>query len=412
MKSYKQMKGAHEYPVSKIIQRFLSDVEASGGISAHQRSMLKLMSLCKTSALGGHRERCPQCNYHKKHYNSCGNRNCPNCQAVNKEKWIFARQYDLLPVTYFHCVFTIPSELYIYFRYNKKVLYDLLMATVKETLIAFGYDPKHGIGAKLGGILLLHTWNQQMGYHPHVHCIVPAGGLANDGQWIHAKANGLFLFPVFAMSALFKGKLLSGIHQLFKQGLLRLPADVKRRHWKTKQKLYKKDYVVNAKPAFGGPAQVLEYIGRYTHRICISNHRIIKVSDTHVSFRYLDRKKKLSKTKTVTGQQFIRLFAEHILPKGFVKIRHIGFLSSRSKAKDLMSIRKSLKLNAPPPKIKMTTKEFIIMTTGKNPHLCPQCGQAEMVITQVFPPIRGSPTKIFHRPISKDRIVNLKKHVA
>ena len=405
-------KRCDEFAISQIIQRFLPDVETQGGINAHQRSILKLMSLCKTSALGGHRERCPACDHRKIHYNSCGNRNCPSCQGVNKEKWIFDRQHDMLPVTYFHCVFTIASELYIYFRYNKRVLYDLLMRSVKETLMAFGYDSKYGIGGKIGGILLLHTWNQQMGYHPHVHCIVPAGGLTKEGSWQKAKAKGQFLFPVLAMSDLFKGKLLSGIHQLYKQGDLELPTHVRQQYWKTKRNLYKKDFVVNLKPAFGGPNQVLEYIGRYTHRICISNHRIIKVTDTHVTFRYLDRKKKKSRTKTVTGQKFIRLFAEHILPKGFVKIRHVGFLSSRSKAKDLALIRKSLKVKSPPAKVKMTTKEFMIMTTGKNPYLCPACGQAEMEIIQVLPPIRGSPANIYIRPIPKDRIVKLNTSVA
>lgn len=406
------MKSEHDYHISKIIQRFLPDVEAQGGISGHQRSTIKLISLCKTSALGGHKEECPNCAFDKIHYNSCGNRNCPSCQGVNKEKWVFDRQYDLLPVTYFHSVFTIPSELYIYFRYNKKIMYDLLMQSVKETLQTFGENERNGIGGKIGAILLLHTWTQQMGYHPHVHCIVPAGGLTTDGRWQQAKANGQFLFPVRAMSVMVRGKILSGIHQLYIKGELRLPQQDLKNYIKTKNELYSKEFVSYAKPAFGGPKQVLEYIGRYTHRICISNHRIIKVTQTHVTFRYLDRRKNQSKTKTVTGQQFIKLFAEHILPKGFVKIRHIGFLSSRSKAKDLAVIRKSLDVETPGPKVQMTTREFMTMTTGKDPYLCPQCGQAEMVVTQILPPVRGSPLKIFQRPIPNERIVNLRKTVA
>ena len=406
------MKARHEHQISKIIQKFLPDVEVQGGISGYQRSILKLISLCKTSALGGHREECPNCQYDKIHYNSCGNRNCPSCQGVNKEKWVFDRQYDLLPVTYFHSVFTIPSELYIYFKYNKKILYDLLMRSAKETLETFGKNERNGIGGKIGAILLLHTWTQQMGYHPHVHCIVPAGGLKPTGKWQQAKSKGQFLFSVRAMSVMFRGKLLAGIDQLYLNGELKLPQQELSKYKKTKAKLYFKEFVSYAKLAFGGPKQVLEYIGRYTHRICISNHRIIKITDTHVTFRYLDRKKKKSKTKTVTGQQFIKLFAEHILPKGFVKIRHIGFLSSRSKAKDLAVIRKNLKVKPPAPKVKMTTREFMIMSTGKDPHLCPKCGQAEMVVTQILPPIRGSPVKIFQRPIPKDRIVKIKRKVA
>ncbi len=406
------MKRPHEYHISKIIQRFLPNVEEQGGISGHQRSILKLIGLCKTSALGGHKEECPNCKFDKIHYNSCGNRNCPSCQGVNKEKWVFDRQHDLLPVTYFHSVFTIPSELYIYFRYNKRILYDLLMRSVKETIQSFGKNPRNGIGGKIGAILLLHTWTQQMAYHPHVHCIIPAGGLTSNGKWKQAKAKGQFLFPVRAMSAMFRGKLLCGLHQLYLEDKLRLPPKELAKYKKTKNILYSKEFVSYAKPAFGGPKQVLEYIGRYTHRICISNHRIIKVTDSHVTYRYLDRKNNKSKIKTVTGKQFLNLFAEHILPKGFRKIRHVGFLSSRSKAKDLATIRKSLRVKTPPPKVKMTTKEFILLTTGKNPHLCPECGVGEMGITQIMPPIRGSPCKIFFRPIPKDRIVKLIRTVA
>jgi len=206
-----RMNSKSKYQISQVIQRFLPEVELEGGMSGHQRSILKLIRLCKTSAMGGHREQCPECHHVRLHYNSCGNRNCPSCQGVNKEKWIFDRQQELLPVKYFHCVFTIPSELYIYFRYNKRLLYDLMMRNVQETLMTFGKDPKHGINGKLGGITILHTWTQQMTYHPHVHCIVPAGGLRDGKTWQSANKNGNYLFPVRAMSALFKGKLLAGI---------------------------------------------------------------------------------------------------------------------------------------------------------------------------------------------------------
>lgn len=286
------------------------------------------------------------------------------------------------------------------------------MRSVKETLITFGINKRNGIGGKIGAILLLHTWTQQMDYHPHVHCIVPAGGLTPDGKWQQAKAKGRFLFSVRAMSDMFRGKLLSAIHQLYLDDKLRLPKHELANYKKTKNNLYTKEFVSYAKPAFGGPQQVLEYIGRYTHRICISNHRILNITDTHVTFRYLNRKLKKSKTKTITGQQFIKLFAEHILPKGFRKIRHIGFLSSRAKAKDLAIIRKNLHAKTPPPKVKMTTREFVLLTTGKDPHLCPACGEAEMIITQIMPHIRGSPLKVFLRPIPKNRIVKLNRTLA
>ena len=401
------MKPKTKYEIAKVIQRFLPSVEKQGGLSGHQRSILKLMSLCKTSALGGHRERCNQCVYTRVHYNSCGNRNCPTCQGVNKEKWIFDRQQDLLPVKYFHCVFTIPSELYIYFRYNKKLLYDLQMRCVKDTLLAFGLDPKQGINGKIGGIILLHTWTQRMTYHPHVHCIVPAGGLKPNGKWQDAKSKGNFLFPVVAMSRLFRGKLLAGIHQLYKSGQLKMTPRMATDYKYTKNKLYKKDWVVYAKKAFGGPDQVLEYLGRYTHKICISNYRIIHISKSHVTFRYLNRVANKSMIKTIKGEDFIRLFAEHILPKGFVKIRHIGFLSSRSKKEDLAKARASLGALSPPPKVKMTTREFIKMTIGKDPHSCPCCENGEMVIISIMPAIRGSPIRPPLRFYAKDRKVDI-----
>ena len=396
-----------KFEIAKIIQRFLPSLELKGQLSGHQRSMLKLMSICKTSALGGHRERCDTCAHSRIHYNSCGNRNCPTCQGVNKEKWIFDRRYDLLPVKYFHCVFTVPSELYLYFRYNKKRLYDLQMQCVKDTLLAFGIDPKYGVNGKIGSILLLHTWTQQMTYHPHVHCIVPAGGLKANGQWQHSKSKGNFLFPVRAMSRLFRGKLMFEIHKLYKDNELNLTKKMIANYKKIKNKLYKKEWVVYAKKAFGGPDQVLEYLGRYAHKICISNYRIVFISKTHVTFKYLDRKAKISKLKTITGEAFLALFAEHILPKGFVKIRHIGFLSSRTKKVELIKARKSLGAQAPPPKVNMTTREFIKMSTGNDPYLCPCCGQGEMVIVQVLPSIRGSPIKAPLRFISKHRKVSL-----
>ena len=393
--------------ISKVIQKFLPIATRKYSLSGHQRSILNMISLCKTSALGSHREQCNRCDYRRIHYNSCGNRNCPSCQGVNKEKWIIDRQHDLLPVKYFHCVFTIPSQLYVYFRYNKRLLYGLMMRCVKECLMEFGLDPRQAISGKIGGIMLLHTWTQQMTYHPHVHCIVPAGGINNKGEWKHSKKNGEFLFPVKALSALFRGKLLHALEQLHRTHQLKLPQNVAHCHVATRKKLYKTNWVVYAKKAFGGPEQVLEYLGRYTHKICISNYRILKVTDSHVVFKYTDRTINKTRTKTIKGEDFIRLFAEHILPKRFIKVRHFGFLSSRSKKHDLAVARRSLNASSPPEKIKLTTQEFILLTTGKDPNTCPKCEIGEMVITHIMPPIRGSPFNIYQRPIPSYRKVKL-----
>ena len=396
------------FEISQIIQRFLPEVESKGCLSGYQRSILKLISQCKTATLGGHKERCNHCHYTRIHYNSCGNRHCPSCKAVNKHKWLHDRKHDRLPVKYFHGVFTVPSELYKYFRYNKKRLYNLLFRSVRETLLAFGYDPKQGIGGKIGAICILHTWTQLMTYHPHVHCIIPAGGLTKNGHWKHAKSNGSFLFPVRALSRLFRGKLLAGIHEEFQSGHLNMSTDMLQSYRIVKDKLYKKEWVVYAKETFRGPQQVFEYLARYTHKICISNYRILKVDNKNVTFRYLDRKMDQSKIKTVQGSEFIKRFAEHILPKGFVRIRHIGLLSSRVKKMDLHSARKSLKATQPPQKIKVDTREFILMTKGKDIRRCPRCSKGEMIIIDVIlPTIRGSPGSKSFRRIPKYRKIKM-----
>ena len=396
-----------KFEIAHVIQQFLPTLLQSNSLSGHQKSTLKLIQHCKTAALGGHLEQCNQCAYTRIHYNSCGNRNCPSCQAVNKEKWVFERKFDLLPVKYFHCVFTIPSELHPLFRYNKKLLYDTMMRCVKDTLLAFGYDHKHGISGKIGAILLLHTWTQQMTFHPHVHCIIPAGGLQSNGHWKQAKSKGDFLFPAQAMAALFKGKLLAAIHQLFLNKQLHMNAQMKVQYWKTKNKLYNINWGAYAKKAFGGPQQVLEYIGRYTHKICISNFRIENISTDEVTFRYTDRKANKSRLKTLKGVEFIKLFAEHILPKRFVRIRHIGFLATRSKRQNLALIRKCLNVFLPPAKPKLTTREFIKLTTGKDPYICKSCHKGEMVIIATLPSIRGSPISSVFRTFAKDRIVHI-----
>jgi len=396
-----------KYNISKIIEQCLASLQSTSTLSGYQVSTLKLIQHCKTAQLGGHIERCDTCAYKRIHYNSCGNRNCPSCQGVNKEKWVFDRQYDLLPVKYFHCVFTIPSELHPLIRYNKKLIYDAMMRCVKDTLLTFGYDHKHGISGKIGAILLLHTWTQQINFHPHVHCIVPAGGLRSNGVWKQAKSKGDFLFPAQAMANLFRGKLLAAIHNLFLNKQLNMTAKLKRQYWIRKNKLYNTNWVTYAKKAFGGPDQVLEYIGRYTHKICISNFRIKNITNQDVTYSFLDRKNKCLKTKTIPDTQFLKLFAEHILPKGFVRIRHVGFLASRNKSRDLAIIRKCLNSPMPAAKPLLSTREFIILTTGKNPYLCPCCQKGEMVIISVLPSIRGSPISSMFRTFAKDRIIQI-----
>jgi hypothetical protein len=342
------------------------------------------------------------------HYNSCGNRHCPNCQAVNKERWLLQRSYDLLPVTYFHGVFTVPSELRVLFMYNKKLLYNLLYQCAWETIYAFALDKRQKMEAKPGMIGILHTWNQKMQYHPHLHCILAAGGINELGEWKTSKGKDDFLFHVKGLSTKFKKKFLHHIVQLYKEEKLVLPPN--NEQWKnansfysTKSKLYDKDWVVYAKEAFGGPEQVVEYLGRYTHRVAISNHRILTMDDSHVTFRYLDRQANKTRTERITGEKFVLRFLRHILPRGFTKIRHYGFLSTRSKKKDLAEIRKALEVSEVPKKQDLSTREVLLKTRGEDPYLCPKCKKDTMVVIEIIAGIRGSPRMFF----AKDKEIRL-----
>lgn len=403
-----------QHKIAEVFHRFAPDLIQQGRLSIDQIKAINLISVCKTAALGGHREACDNCSYTRIHYNSCGNRHCPSCQGVNKERWILERTYDLLPVKYFHCVFTLPCELRRVAQYNKKVVYELLFKSVKDTLLAFGYDPRQKIEGKIGGISILHTWNQKMQYHPHLHVIVPNGGITTDGKWITSRGKNNFLFHVKALSAVFKGKFLALFKEMVRHGQIRLPPNLNGSYVPLAasgliDQLYKTNWVVYAKQAFAGPEQVLEYLARYTHKICISNYRIVKITDTQVTFRYLDRKAKKSRLKTVDGEKFVMQFTQHILPKGFTKIRHFGFLAPRCKTEAIATIRVQLKVSDPPkkPEARMTAREIMIATMGKDPYKCPCCKTGNLVITQFLQPIRGSPIRRVYRIVSKERIVKL-----
>jgi hypothetical protein len=403
-----------QYKIAEVFHRFAPDLIQQGRLSADQIKAINLISVCKTAALGGHREACDNCSYTRIHYNSCGNRHCPSCQGVNKERWILERTYDLLPVKYFHCVFTLPAQLRTLTIFNKKTIYELLFKSVKDTLLTFGFDPRQKIEGKIGGISILHTWNQQMEFHPHLHVIVPNGGITPDGEWVTSRGKDNFLFHVKALSDVFKGKFLDVLKGLFQNEQITIPpnfngSDVPSAASNLIDQLYKTKWVVYAKQAFHGPMQVLEYLARYTHKICISNYRISKITDTHVTFRYLDRKNKTSKVRTVRGDQFVLLFAQHVLPKGFTKIRHFGFLAPRCKTKAIALIRSQLKVDSFPekPDKRLSARQVMMTTSGKDPYKCPCCKTGNLLITQFLQPIRGSPIKKIYRIVPKDRIVIL-----
>ncbi len=307
--------------------------------------VLRAIARCRTAALGGHRDQCPQCGYQTISYNSCRNRHCPKCQTAARDKWLAARQQELLAVGYFHVVFTLPQELSALALQNKKAVYSLLFRASAETLLEVAADPKH-LGAEIGILSVLHTWGQNLLHHPHVHCVIPAGGLSLDhSRWVHPKPG--FFLPVRVLSRVFRGKFIAGLKRLFRSGKLVLAGNLKPLAKRTAfyaflRPLFRKDWVVYAKRPFGGPDHVLHYLARYTHRVAISNHRLIAFENDQVTFRWKDYAHGNKKRKmTISANEFLRRFLLHVLPRGFVRIRFFGFLANRRRA-DLLPLCRQL----------------------------------------------------------------------
>jgi len=358
----------------------------------HLRAM-RAIEVCRTAALGGHQDKCDHCGHLEISYNSCRNRHCPKCQTLAKEKWIEARNEDLLPIEYFHVVFTIPSGLNPLVLMNRKVMYDLLFRSVSETLMKLAGDPKH-LGAKIGVIGILHTWGQNLMDHPHIHCIVTGGGLSPTGdRWVPCR-KGFFLH-VGVMSALFKGKFLDLLKNCFKKGVLVFDGGI--RHLKEPEtfysfcnQFYRKKWVVYCKPPFGGPKGVLQYLGRYTHRIAISNNRILSNRDGRVSFRWRDYADgKRQKTMNLTADEFIRRFLLHVLPDRFVRIRHFGLLANRNRKDNITSCRKMFDVEKGiKEKKRETWQEQLLRICGIDVNVCPVCKKGRMHTIERLLPVR------------------------
>lgn len=361
------------------------------------RKVMQDIEECRTAALGGHVEKCDRCGFERISYNSCRNRHCPKCQAMAKADWLERRKADLLPVGYFHNVFTLPHELNLLALANRTVVFNLLFRSVADTLLEFTSDSKHGLGGKLGFTAVLHTWDQKLNSHIHLHCVVPGGVLSRDDKcWIHARGN--FLFPVRALSRVFRGKFLDLLNRAFNDALLIFPG--KAAEFKTKwgfrtlvNQLWKKEWVVYSKEPFGGPEKVLDYLGRYTHRVAISNHRIVSVKNATVSFSYRDRSDN-NKVRylTVKAGEFIRRFLLHVLPKSYVRIRHFGFLANKCKKKNLANCRKALHCEAEPLEpVKITARAMLLQLTGEDLNKCPHCKIGTMYISMELPriPVRN-----------------------
>lgn len=312
-------------------------------LSWAQLKVLRAIERCRTAALGGHRDQCVRCGHQAISYNSCRNRHCPKCQTNAREKWLRERQQELLPVGYFHLVFSVPHALVPLMWQNQAVLFALLFEASAATLLEVAADPKH-LGAEIGFLSILHTWGQTLQRHPHIHCVVPGGGLSPDhAQWVASRAS--FFLPVKVLSRVFRGKFVAGLQRAFRQKKLNfhgacLPLSTEQRFAAFLRTLFREDWVVYAKPPFGGPEHVLQYLARYTHRVAISNHRIVDVNDTHVTFRWKDyAHHSKRRTMLLTHEEFLRRFLQHVLPKGLPRIRYFGFLANRRRAEALTQCR-------------------------------------------------------------------------
>lgn len=356
-----------------------------------QHRALRAIAACRTAALGGHTETCDVCGATRIAYNSCRNRHCPKCQTLAKERWLAARQAELLPVEYFHVVFTLPHTLNPLAQGNPRVCYALLFQAARETLAAFGDDPRH-LGGEVGGLAILHTWGQTLEQHLHLHCLVLGGALARDrARWLPAKPG--FLFPVRALARVFRGKYLAGLRQAFARGELRFAGSVAGLAEPAAFAAFlatcrATDWVVYAKPPFAGPAQVLEYLGRYTHRVALSNDRLLSVDDDQVRFRWKDYAHgSRLKLMTLSAEEFLRRFLLHILPDRFVRIRHFGVLANRDRRAKLARCRQLLAVPpAPPPAPPEPVAALVQRLTGVDIAQCPVCRAGRLRLVAVFRP--------------------------
>jgi len=342
-------------------------------LSGEQRRILRAIASCRTAALGGHVQTCDHCRHQRIAYNSCRNRHCPKCQGSACARWMAEREEELLPVEYFHVVFTLPDAFNALALANQRVLYNVLFDAVAQTLLEVAANPKR-LGARIGFIGILHTWGQNLSLHPHVHCVVPGGGLSADGRWVACRAG--FFLPVRVLSRVFRGKFIDGLKRMRGKGKL-IGTEDDRAFDRLLKASVKHDWVVYAKPPFGGPQQVLKYLARYTHRIAISNRRLVSVDDETVSFGWKDYAHgNRPRTMTLDGAEFLRRFLLHAVPGGFMRIRHFGLLANRMRTKNLERCRRLLAFEAPADASAQVSPGS--GATVEHEH-CPLCGVGRLI---------------------------------
>jgi hypothetical protein len=377
--------------VQQVLKNHFTFVEQ--GSSAQVKKVLGRLSRCRTPALGFHLYRCSDedCGHVHYQYHSCRDRHCPGCGALRKQEWIESRRRELLPISYYHVVFTLPGELNPLVLGHQALLYKLLFDASAQTLLTFAKDERY-LGAQTGIISVLHTWGQQLSFHPHVHTIVSGGGITPAGKWKQAhRKGGRFLFPVKAVSVVYRAKFLQGLKALITKGLVIPPVGMDSKA--LFDALYQKPWVVYAKAPFGGPEAVIEYLGRYTHKVAISNHRIVALDqekDT-VRFQYKDyRQGGKQKEMSLSAPEFIRRFSQHVLPKGFTKIRMYGYLSNRGRHQRIKGVLQHLKLPQHPAAVSVPVAVRMLERYGVQIGRCPLCGAATLKLVLVYVPWKKS----------------------
>jgi Putative transposase/Transposase zinc-binding domain len=366
--------------------------EHGASLSTAQRRAMTAIEVCRTAVLGGHLEHCDHCGYQRNAYNSCGDRHCPKCQSFARFKWLEDRQAELLNTQYFHVVFTLPQQIATIAYQNKRELYGILFRATAQTLLTIAADPKH-LGAEIGFFAVLHTWGSNLLHHPHLHCVVPGGGLSPHGtQWISCPAG--FFLPVQVLSHLFRRLFLGYLLKAFDGGKLEFFSSLELLRDRSSfldylAPLREAEWVVYAKRPFAGPEQVLDYVGRYTHRVAISNNRLLDIAQDKVTFRYKDyRHDAQQKTMTLEAEEFIRRFLLHVLPDGFQRIRYYGFLANRYREQKLARCRELLDMPAPDPPALEGAKDYreryeeLISPSLRE---CPVCHQGRMLVIEILP---------------------------
>lgn len=367
--------------VAEVVRRFGPAFRQKHRLSRSQRRTLDAIEACRTAALGGHVYECAHCGARKIVYNSCRNRHCPKCQSLDKERWLEQRCAELLPVPYFHVVFTLPEELNRLALSHPRLLYDVLFRCAAESLLEIAADPHH-LGARIGLLAILHTWSQKLTLHPHLHCLVPAGGLSIDGDW-WVRCRRRFFLPVRVLSKLYRGKFLAALKAAAEKGDL-LPADLP-----PLDPMYRKPWMVYSKPPFGSPKQVLAYLARYTHRVALTNQRLVRITEQEVTFTWKDyTDPETPRQMTLSGEEFLRRFLLHVLPDRFVRIRYFGLFANRHREQKVALCR-SLLPGPPAPKPEAETWQARLQRlTGIDPLVCTACGQLTMRCIEPLAPNR------------------------